>query len=134
MTRRKRSSRRATAVLAAAMAIAGGIPLPTAAETNAAKKHPEDKGPNKIDVSKYPKEMQAYYRLFDKKCSRCHTLARPINSKRTTEKDWTAYLVERMKKKPNSGISKADRNQILKFLVYDSSVRKPKAKPEPKKS
>lgn len=114
-------------VTAAAM---GGQQVPAAAEAKSKKTYPEDKGPKKIDVSKYPKEMQTYYRLFDKKCSRCHTLARPINSKRTTKKDWTTYVLERMRKKPNSGISSADRVQILKFLVYDSSVRKRKAQPK----
>ena len=44
------------------------------------KLFPADDGPNFIDVSSYPAKMQEYYVLFAKKCSRCHTLARPINS------------------------------------------------------
>lgn len=41
---------------------------------------PNDFGPTAINVSHYPKKMQGYYRLFLSKCSKCHTVARPINA------------------------------------------------------
>ncbi len=44
------------------------------------KEFPGDKGPAEIDVSKYPAEQQSNYNTFAKKCSKCHTLARAINS------------------------------------------------------
>jgi len=91
------------------------------------KVFPEDKGPKTINVSKYPPKMQSYYKLFAKKCSKCHTLARPINSKKATQKDWEAYIAK-MRKKPNSGIGKAEADRILQFLVYDGKVRKLKGK------
>jgi len=39
-----------------------------------------DKGAESIDVSGYPEQMQEYYEIFFKKCSKCHTIARPINT------------------------------------------------------
>ena len=39
-----------------------------------------DAGPDRLDVSSYPPDQQARYPLFVSKCSRCHTLARPINT------------------------------------------------------
>jgi len=43
--------------------------------------YPNDLGPEKVDVSSYPKAMQAGYKLMAAKCSRCHTSARPLNSR-----------------------------------------------------
>lgn len=82
-----------------------------------------DKGPATIDVSKYPPEMQENYKVFSKKCSQCHTLARPINCDFALEEDWSRY-VKRMMYKPNSGINSADAKKIYEFLVYDSKTRK----------
>ena len=39
-----------------------------------------DAGKKTIDVTKYPAEQKANYALFMKKCVKCHTTARPINS------------------------------------------------------
>ena len=84
-----------------------------------------DKGPAKIDVSKYPKDMQDKYKVFVKKCSTCHTLARPINSDFVLEEDWERY-VKRMMHKPNSGISDSQGKEIFDFLTYDQTHRKDK--------
>jgi hypothetical protein len=85
---------------------------------------PQDRGPDKIDVSAYPGPVQAAYKLFSIKCSRCHTIARPIN---TTMKwdEWERY-VKRMLHKPNSGISDNQGKEIFEFLVYDQTNRKDK--------
>ena len=82
-----------------------------------------DKGPAKIDVSKYPKDMQDKYKLFAKKCSTCHTLARPINSDFVLEDEWERY-VKRMMRKSGTLISPDEGKQIFEFLVYDSKTRK----------
>lgn len=82
-----------------------------------------DKGPATIDVSKYPFEMQENYKLFAKKCSSCHTLARPINCDFALPDEWERY-VKRMMRKPNSGINSADGKKIFEFLVYDSKTRR----------
>ena len=85
------------------------------------KIYPADKGANFIDVSTYPPEMQEHYKLFEQKCSRCHTLARPINSEFTGEA-WRKY-VYKMMRKPGSGLTPKTAEPIIKFLIYDSEVR-----------
>lgn len=83
---------------------------------------PADRGPNFINVSAYPLEMQENYKLFEQKCSRCHTLARPINSEFTGEV-WREY-VYKMMRKPGSGLTPRSAEPIIQFLIYDSEVRK----------
>jgi cytochrome c553 len=85
---------------------------------------PQDKGPSKIDVSSYPAEQQKAYKLFEGKCSKCHTIARPINTTMTTS-EWERY-VKRMMHKPNSGISNSQGKDIFEFLAYDQKMRKDK--------
>ena len=82
-----------------------------------------DKGPAKIDVSKYPPEMKAAYKVFTDRCSKCHTIARPINCDFALDDEWERY-VKRMMNKGGSIISAADGKQIYDFLVYDSKTRK----------
>ena len=83
-----------------------------------------DKGPTKIDVSKYPPDMQKKYALFTKKCSSCHTIARPINCDYALEEEWDRYIHRMMRKAGPSLISPDDGKQIFEFLVYDSKTRK----------
>ena len=85
---------------------------------------PQDKGPNKIDVSGYPPEMQKSYKVFAEKCSKCHTIARPINTT-MARPEWERY-VKRMMHKPNSGISDKQGKEIFEFIVYDEENRKAK--------
>ncbi len=87
------------------------------------KTFPSDNGPDTIDVSKYPAEQQANYKVFTEKCSKCHTLARPINSPFALPEEWQAYVTKMMRKK-RSGIDKDSVKSIVEFLTYDSSVRK----------
>jgi cytochrome c5 len=82
-----------------------------------------DAGPKKIDVTKYPADMQAGYAVFTKKCAKCHTPARPINSRFVLPGEWERYI-KRMVYKPDSKMTDADGKTIYHFLVYDSSVRK----------
>lgn len=82
-----------------------------------------DKGTDTIDVSKYPKEQQENYKVFSEKCSKCHTIARPINSSYALPEEWTAY-VNKMRHKKRSGIDEESQKTITSFLIYDSSVRK----------
>ena len=83
-----------------------------------------DKGPAKIDVSKYPPDMQKRYALFSKKCSSCHTIARPINCEFALEDEWERYIKRMMRKAGPSLISADDGKQIYEFLVFDSKLRK----------
>ena len=83
-----------------------------------------DKGPSKIDVSKYPPDIQKKYALFTKKCSQCHTIARPINCDFALEEEWDRYIHRMMRKAGPSAISADDGKAIFEFLVYDSKTRK----------
>lgn len=85
---------------------------------------PQDKGPDKVDVSKYPAEQQKGYKVFGEKCAKCHTIARPINTTMTKD-EWSRY-VKRMMHKPNSGISDSQGKTIFEFLAYDQETRKDK--------
>lgn len=92
-------------------------------EEAAARRAEWDKGPKTIDVSGYPSQMQEYYKIFVQKCSKCHNLARSINSDYCLPDEWERY-VKRMLRKPGSGIYVPDGEKIYDFLVYDSSIRK----------
>lgn len=85
---------------------------------------PQDKGPATINVSSYPPAQQKAYKLFSDKCSKCHTLARPINTT-MTDPEWARY-VKRMMHKPNSGISDNQGKAIYEFLSFDQKTRKDK--------
>lgn len=85
---------------------------------------PQDKGPAAINVSSYPPEQQKNYKTFADKCSKCHTIARPINTT-MTKPEWERY-VKRMMHKPNSGISDTQGKTIYDFLAYDQENRKDK--------
>src|SRR5437773_6614103 len=75
-----------------------------------------------VDMSTLPANVQADYRVFAQKCSKCHALARPLESGITDDTYWAEY-VERMRRQPSSGISPADVAPILRFLHYYSSDR-----------
>lgn len=106
------------------VAVLAGIAALTAFAQTSNVVLPQDKGPDKIDVSKYPAPMQSAYKLFTSKCSKCHTAARPINTMMKRD-EWERY-VKRMMHKPNSGISDNQGKQIFDFLVYDQTERKDK--------
>jgi hypothetical protein len=82
-----------------------------------------EKGPQTIDISKYPDGLKENYEVFSAKCTQCHKLSRPINSDYAMPDEWSRYI-KRMMNKPGSGISAADGKKIYEFLAYDSSVRK----------
>jgi mono/diheme cytochrome c family protein len=106
------------------MTIAGlAMPLFLAAQSSNVTL-PQDKGPDKVDTSKYPAEQQKGYKVFIDKCAKCHTIARPINTTMTAP-EWSRY-VKRMMHKPNSGISDTQGKTIYEFLAYDQETRKDK--------
>jgi hypothetical protein len=85
---------------------------------------PQDQGPNSIDVSAYPAQQQAAYKVFASKCSRCHTIARPINTMMRHD-EW-ARDIKRMVNMPNSGITESQGKEALDFLSFDQAARKDK--------
>lgn len=74
-------------------------------------------GLNEAQVAALPMEIQPAYGVFEYKCSRCHTLSRPLNASITSYEHWEAY-VARMRKHAGSGISESDAREILRFLRY----------------
>jgi hypothetical protein len=72
---------------------------------------------DQIDVSGYPKDIQDAYRVFAVRCSRCHTLARPLNARIRDPEHWVRY-VTRMRRNQSSGINAKDAEIILRFLLY----------------
>lgn len=82
---------------------------------------PRDRGPDTLDVSSYPEEFQAKYRVFAVRCSKCHSLARPINA-RVRSEEWKRYI-NKMIRRPSSGISEEAGRQVYEFLKYYSARR-----------
>ena len=70
-----------------------------------------------LDVSRYPDDIQAAYKVFAVRCSRCHTLARPLNARISDPQHWVRY-VARMRLNSASGINAKDGETILRFLLY----------------
>ncbi len=82
-----------------------------------------DKGPDTIDVAKYPEAMKKKYKVFADLCARCHPLARAINCDFALEDDWERYI-KRMMRRGGRLISPDDAQEIFDFVVYDSKMRK----------
>ncbi len=70
-----------------------------------------------LDPSKMPESIRADYDVFAHKCSKCHSLARPLSANITDDEQWVLY-VNRMRRQPASGISYTDQEAILRFLRY----------------
>jgi hypothetical protein len=66
---------------------------------------------------------RADYDVFALRCSKCHSLARPLNSGIDDDDYWKAY-VAKMRRQPGSGISSEDSVAILRFLhTYSVELR-----------
>ena len=109
------------AVLGVILLVGIGMIYALRASRAVPKTYPVDKGPNFIDVTTYSPKMQESYELFTRKCSRCHTVARPINSTFAPD-EWREY-VYKMMRKPGSGLTPKTAEEIIKFLIYDSEHR-----------
>lgn len=98
-------------------ALLAALALPVlAAEPEQAPPDPRDSGPDKIDVSSYPAEQQRRYGLFEKKCAKCHPVARAINS-RFNASEWKRYM-KRMVRRPNAGVTDDQADDIYEFLKF----------------
>ena len=85
---------------------------------------PQDAGPDKLDVSIYPSNIQDDYKVFQHQCSKCHTLARALNTSMPPA-FWSSYMGNVLRK-PEFGITNAEATQIYEFLAYDQTQRKVK--------
>jgi hypothetical protein len=75
-----------------------------------------------LDVARLPSEERGDYAVFAQRCSKCHSLSRPLESGITEDAFWVAY-VARMRRQPGSGISRSDEVPILRFLHYYSAAQ-----------
>lgn len=73
-----------------------------------------------LDRGTVPADVQADYDVFAQRCSKCHSLARPLDSGIDDDEYWIAY-VARMRRMPASGISADDERDILRFLRWFSA-------------
>ncbi len=81
---------------------------------------------NDRDASAWPADVRADYTVFAQRCSKCHSLARPLESGIDSDEYWRLY-VERMRRQPGSGITVADTVPILRFLhAYSAEVKRRK--------
>jgi mono/diheme cytochrome c family protein len=76
-------------------------------------------GRDGLDAAQLPAAIRPDYAVFARRCSKCHQLARPLGSGIHDDALWVDY-VERMRRQPGSGISRADTVPILRFLHYYS--------------
>jgi hypothetical protein len=84
-----------------------------------------------IDPTTLPESLRPDYTVFAQRCSKCHSLARPLSSGIDDDDYWAMY-VARMRRQPASGISPEDTTLILHFLhYYSEQQREKKAKHEP---
>ena len=65
----------------------------------------------------HPPEVQENFVTFARRCSKCHSLARPLVAGVTDVAHWDHY-VARMVRRPGSGITPNDVQPILAFLYY----------------
>lgn len=105
--------------LALAVALAAFAGLALAAEPDQAPPDPRDSGPDKIDISSYPDVQQKRYPVFEKKCAKCHPVARAINS-RFNASEWKRYM-KRMVRRPNAGVTDQQADEIYEFLKFYSA-------------
>jgi hypothetical protein len=70
-----------------------------------------------------PPDLRADYAVFADRCSKCHSLSRPLDSGIVDDEFWVRY-VERMRLQPASGISPEDTPAILRFLRFYSAEQR----------
>ena len=77
--------------------------------------------------AQFSDEQQGNFKVFNEKCAKCHSLARPIaalNTGRTPvsggefSDSYIKKYVVKMMRKPNSGITKVDAKKIILFLRH----------------
>ena len=86
-------------------------------------------GPDRasIVVDGFPEDQRKRYKVFERACSRCHSLERPIQALldgRTPvtnalfeEAELRAYVIKMMRKR-GSGIGKEDARELIVFLNF----------------
>jgi hypothetical protein len=74
-------------------------------------------------------DARADYQIFAVRCSKCHSLARPLSTGIDDDEFWRLY-VAKMRRQPGSGISAEDATATLRFLhLYVLEQRRRKGVP-----
>jgi hypothetical protein len=102
------------AVLVPALAVSWGAAACTSSRTEPAEG---------LGEGELPVDVRADYDVFARRCSKCHSLARPLLSGITDDAMWRVY-VDWMRRQAGSGISSSDTVRILRFLHYYSLEQK----------
>jgi hypothetical protein len=111
---------------AAAAVFVGALGLAAAAASCSADQGRMRASGEGIDPTSLPAEVRPDYRVYAHRCSKCHSLARSLQSGIQDDAYWVLY-VQRMKRQPGSGISDADEVVILRFLsFYSAELRRAK--------
>jgi len=101
------------------------VTAPSPARLKAAL-YPSDLGDETVDVSGYPLRIQADYLVYQRVCSKCHTLARSNDAPHVGRAWWRFYLMGMRARSAWRGapLPREEARAILDFLDYDSLVRK----------
>jgi hypothetical protein len=83
-----------------------------------------------LDAATLPESVRPDYAVFAQRCSKCHSLARPLTSGIDEDAYWVTY-VAKMRRQPESGISQEDTVVILRFLHYFSLEERRKKSASP---
>jgi hypothetical protein len=93
---------------------------------NACHARTTDAGADAVEPSAVASASREDYALFAQRCSKCHSLARPLDSGITDDDAWAMY-VARMRRQPGSGISEEDARAVLRVLhAYSAEARRQK--------
>lgn len=103
---------RVSCTMTATLAVLGML----ASACSAASFQTGDEGRNPSVV---PAQLHAEYQLFATRCSKCHSLAKPLDSGIADDGTWDR-VVERMRRQPGSGLTASDASAILRFLSWYS--------------
>lgn len=85
--------------------------------------YPEDKGPAKINVSKYPADKQKAYKLFQERCTKCHNAGRSLFANKFGKATWEPVM-KKMATRPGSDVTPEEEKVLLDFVVFDHDKRK----------
>ena len=80
-----------------------------------------------IPAEQIPPDLRDDYQVFAVRCSKCHSLSRPLQSGITDDRHWASYIA-RMRLQPGSGITADDTPKILRFLSFHSRQRQPQTR------
>jgi hypothetical protein len=74
-----------------------------------------------VDPAAVPPELKDAFDTFRVRCSKCHPLTKPYSVRQTPD-GWRRY-VNKMKRRPGSGINEENGARIVAFLTWLESYK-----------